>query len=276
MEHKESFTSSNRLRRMADLVPQLLFTADASGRLDFVNRRCCEYTGFPVGKLLEVTCRTLRQVVHSEDMLRAVAQIEVAIASGEKLELELRLRSVDAEFRWFLVRAIPSLDNAGNVFAWFGSATDIDDLKHTEDVVRTLENLNTAKESVEGLGMALLGPLADLEDVLESALMEHALSQDTIRHLLQARQKVLAMERQVAGSLNRQSFVTLRKISDFYKPEQPVEKSGLYTALHDCGLDPGHVPLTREQRFPSCENCMRLRYKLEVTAPLMGNDEHLR
>jgi PAS domain S-box-containing protein len=261
---------------MADYVPQLLFTADAAGRLDFVNRRCCEYSGFPIGRLIEVTGASLRQFIHVEDFSRAVSQVQISIATGERLEIELRLRKADGEFRWFLIRAVPSLDDLGNVCAWFGSATDIDDLKHTEDVVRSLETLNTAKEAVEDLGLELLDPLASLEELLESALIEPSLSQQVIRYLLQARHRVLNMEKRVSASLNRQSYVTMRKISDFYKPEQIVEKTALYMSQHDCGLPPEYVALDSGQRFPPCDNCMRLRYKVAVKAPQLGDERNPR
>ena len=47
----------------------------------------------------------------------------------------LRLRRFDGEYRWFLSRAVPLLDPAGNVLAWYGSDTDIHDRKLAEDAL---------------------------------------------------------------------------------------------------------------------------------------------
>jgi PAS domain S-box-containing protein len=46
------------------------------------------------------------------------------------------LRRKDGQYRWFLLRANPLRDEAGNIIRWYGSATDIDDRKRAEDVLR--------------------------------------------------------------------------------------------------------------------------------------------
>jgi len=54
-------------------------------------------------------------------------------------ELEARLRRQDGEYRWFLLRAEPLRDEAGNIVKWYGSATDIEDRKRTEVALRESE-----------------------------------------------------------------------------------------------------------------------------------------
>ena len=54
-------------------------------------------------------------------------------------ELEARLRRQDGEYRWFLFRAEPLRDEAGNIVKWYGSATDIEDRKRTEIALRESE-----------------------------------------------------------------------------------------------------------------------------------------
>lgn len=58
------------------------------------------------------------------------------LASGEPGELEARLRRHDGEYRWFLFRADPFRDQEGKVLKWYGTNTDIDDLKRAQIKLR--------------------------------------------------------------------------------------------------------------------------------------------
>ena len=53
--------------------------------------------------------------------------------------LEARLRRFDGEYRWFLFQAEPLRDEAGNIVKWYGSSTDIEDRKRTEEELRRSE-----------------------------------------------------------------------------------------------------------------------------------------
>jgi hypothetical protein len=52
--------------------------------------------------------------------------------SGEPGEFEARLRRHDGEYRWFLFRVHPFRDQFGNIVKWYGTNTDIDDLKRAQ------------------------------------------------------------------------------------------------------------------------------------------------
>ena len=56
------------------------------------------------------------------------------MASGQSGEIEARLRRFDGVYRWFLLRATPSLDN-GRVVKWYGTNTDIEERKKAEQAV---------------------------------------------------------------------------------------------------------------------------------------------
>jgi formate hydrogenlyase transcriptional activator len=78
------------------------------------------------------------------------------LASGEPGELEARLRRHDGEYRWFLFRVEPLHDELGSIVRWYGTNTDIEDLKRAQSL------LSTEKGTLE---MVALG--ASLSDVLE-------------------------------------------------------------------------------------------------------------
>jgi len=47
-------------------------------------------------------------------------------AAGKTYEYEMRLRRADGEYRWFLVRTVPMLDERGKILKWYGTSTDIE------------------------------------------------------------------------------------------------------------------------------------------------------
>jgi len=58
------------------------------------------------------------------------------VASGKPVEVEARLRRFDGEYRWFLCRAEPVRDELGKIVKLYGTHTDIEDRKGTEDKLR--------------------------------------------------------------------------------------------------------------------------------------------
>ncbi|NQU12388.1 PAS domain S-box protein [bacterium] len=78
----------------------------------------------------------LRRVVHPEDLAAVRNAWDQAVATQSNYRVELRLRSRDGQYRWFLSRAIPFKDAQGTVTRWVGTSTDIDDQKQAEAVLR--------------------------------------------------------------------------------------------------------------------------------------------
>lgn len=121
-----------RIQTLSDVSPQVVFTTDARGRLDWVNTYWESFTGL-----------TLRQsrglgwlaAVHPDDRGRAMAAGREALrdatggGAGE-FTVELRLRrAADESWRWFVYRAAPIRDGAGRVLSWAGVALDFHDLR---------------------------------------------------------------------------------------------------------------------------------------------------
>jgi two-component system, NarL family, sensor kinase len=138
--------SEGRFRVMADTVPSILFTTDPDGRCDYVNQRFCEYTG--------MTTEAARgfgwiAAVHPDDQPRV--QRNLTRPSGGDLRLnEIRLRARDGTYRWFLDRKRAMRDTGGSVVKWFGSSTDIDDLKRSDAAVqRTNQRLIAVLSSID-------------------------------------------------------------------------------------------------------------------------------
>ena len=124
--------SEERFRVMAETVPDMLFTNRADGASEFSNARAYSYTGLPPGTL---DGSGWTQTIHPDDRKRIERLWSTAIRSGTLYETELRVRGADGTYRWFVTRAHPIRDEQGKVMRWFGSATDVDDLKRAQEAL---------------------------------------------------------------------------------------------------------------------------------------------
>ena len=114
--------SESRFRRMADTVPNIVWTARPDGSLDYYNRRWHDYTGL---SLEETQGSRWEQVIHEADLPRMAAVYRTAIQGMTAYEDEFRLRGEDGEYRWHQSRGLPIKDKAGDVVQWVGTCTDI-------------------------------------------------------------------------------------------------------------------------------------------------------
>jgi two-component system CheB/CheR fusion protein len=146
--------SEERLRTVADHVPQLIWTNDAEGKANYFNRRFLNYTGLSYEQLCGPGWQA---VMHPDDAAASVDRWQRALSKGEVFEAEYRLRRRDGTYRWFIGRNVPLKDDRGRVTSWFGSATDIDDLKRAQsDRRETEERFRLLVEGAEDYAMFLL------------------------------------------------------------------------------------------------------------------------
>ena len=115
--------SARLYRLIAETIPHIVWTARADGSLDFFNRRCYEYTGLDASSLSGWAWRSL---VHPDDSERTLSSWARALQSGERFEIEYRLRRADGVYRWHQGAAVPLRDAGGRVARWFGTCTDIE------------------------------------------------------------------------------------------------------------------------------------------------------
>jgi PAS domain S-box-containing protein len=128
--------SEERYRFLAEAQPDQIWTALPNGELDYVNQRALDYFARPFADLVETGWT---KVVHPEDLGRMLDRWQIALATGDLYENELRLRRAsDGAYRWHLTRAIPMTDRSGAVVKWFGSNIDIHDRKRAEEAQRFL------------------------------------------------------------------------------------------------------------------------------------------
>ncbi len=83
------------------------------------------------------------------------------LVSGEPGEIEARLRRHDGVFRWFLIRVEPLRDETGKVIRWYGTSTDIQELKQTEEKLRDDERELRRITDAIPQAIVVLGPVGE-------------------------------------------------------------------------------------------------------------------
>ncbi len=135
--------SEEQLRIIADAMPQIVWTADSNGTIDFWNHRWFEYTGLTVPQSLHGGWRLL---IHPDDLFEYDQKWRQAINTAEPLETRFRLKRAlglsvrkimphgkattaasRRDYLWHLCRAVPVKNSQGEVLRWFGTWTEIDD-----------------------------------------------------------------------------------------------------------------------------------------------------
>jgi diguanylate cyclase (GGDEF)-like protein/PAS domain S-box-containing protein len=138
--------SERRFRQLADAMPQIVWTAEPDGDVDYASQAFTEYTGLDAA---ELASERLRTAIHPDDLAPSEAAWADAMRGGALYSIELRLRRADGVFRWHLARAVPVRDEQGNIVKWYGTATDIDDRKLIEhELSRLAARLTTTLESI--------------------------------------------------------------------------------------------------------------------------------
>jgi PAS domain S-box-containing protein len=140
--------SEDRLRLVIDTIPTLVWRSGPDGRPEFFNQPALDYTGLSLGSALEGWAR----IVHPDDLANLSGMWDEIRNCGARGETEGRLRRFDGKYRWFLFRVEPLRDEAGKIGEWYGSATDIDDRKRSENALRQNEAYLAQAQRVSGSG----------------------------------------------------------------------------------------------------------------------------
>ena len=126
--------AEQELRRTIDTIPALVASGTPDGTAAFFNARWIE-EGFSEQDLLS----DWSTLVHPEDLPGLTEKRQRSLAGGEPYEVEARLRRIDGEYRWFLIRHLSLRDASGQVVKRYQTATDIEDLKRAGAELRASE-----------------------------------------------------------------------------------------------------------------------------------------
>ena len=124
------------LRLAIDTIPTILWSTTPDGAVDFMNRAWRDFTGLSAE---EAARGRWLETIHPDESDWLQRERNAAIAAGRAYELDARLRRADGSYRWVLRRAVPLRNERGEIVKWYGTGTDIADLKRAEVALRESE-----------------------------------------------------------------------------------------------------------------------------------------
>ncbi len=252
--------SEARFRTLADNISQLAWMADATGSIFWYNRRWFDYTGTT---LEQMQGWGWQQLHHPDYVERVVNQFRSCIEAGEVWEDTFPIRGQDGKYRWFLSRAIPIVDPEGQILRWFGTNTDVTEIKHFQAV---LEQQNYELDSfVHIVSHDLKAPLraiANLSTWIEEDL-EGRLSEDTQEQMALLRSRVYRMQAMIDGLLN------YARVNQTELTTEPVETKKLILEVIDSIAPPSTFRIDIPSDLPVLYTNRLLLS--QVLANLIGN-----
>ena len=157
-------TSTLELAEILDAIAETIVVLSPDGVTLYANRAVLEYTGLTMPDLLAADFPSL--LFHPEDVARLKDTRRERLSHGVPFEIEWRARRHDGQYRWFLVRYRPLVDDQSRVLRWYATAMDIDDRKRTEERTQS-ENL-ALREDIDRASMfeEIVGSSESLRAVL--------------------------------------------------------------------------------------------------------------
>jgi PAS domain S-box-containing protein len=164
---KEMKASEEQYRFLAETVPQLFWASDNNGYIEYYNQNWKNYTGLQFDKSQKWSWVN---AVSDKDKEQCIAELNSSVQSGEMFEIECRLRKYDGNYEWHLARALP-LKEDGGIKKWFGTFTDINESKLTEENLRIKnEELSKINHDLDNFiytaSHDLKAPISNIEGLL--------------------------------------------------------------------------------------------------------------
>jgi PAS domain S-box-containing protein len=122
---------------LANVLPQVVWTCDAEGRLEWVNDHWLELTG--LSREESLTGKNSMNAVHPDDREQVQQRFAQAVATSSPCEIEYRIRNREGAHRFHLCRVAPVRDASGTITRWVAAAVDIHDRREAEEALRASE-----------------------------------------------------------------------------------------------------------------------------------------
>jgi len=250
--------SERRYQILLEAIPQMVWSADTEGRVEYANRLWLEYTGLALQEAQsEAAHLGWDRLLHPQDRQRTWIAWKKARESGSAFEIEHRVRRAsDGSYRWHLVRAVPLQTSAGEISNWLGTCTDIEDQ-------RQAGNALLEQEKSKGIGRLAGGVAHDFNNLLVCILCGASCAMQSIPSAHPAQE----MLQQVLVAGERLAEVTRRMLAYAGKATFCVEPANVYQIVQDAC----------ESIRPSIPETIRLEIRRGPELPPAKTDpEHVR
>ncbi|HXD33322.1 MAG TPA: PAS domain-containing protein, partial [Pyrinomonadaceae bacterium] len=148
---EEALRSAERnLNQIINTIPTHIYVLNTEGSVQYVNQAVMDYTGLSLEDVKQEDYRD--RVIHPEDFKRVRAGRAASLKRGAPFITEQRVLGNDGQYRWFLVRYKPLLDEQGRIVRWYVAAFDIEDRKRAQEDVRRSEAFLAEAQRLTSVG----------------------------------------------------------------------------------------------------------------------------
>ncbi|HVW09705.1 MAG TPA: PAS domain S-box protein [Bryobacteraceae bacterium] len=270
--------SEARLRFMAESMPQMIFTAQPDGEMNYFNRQWLEFAGMTYDDLQGWRWTG---ILHPEDESETLRLWRHSIGSGEPFQFTHRLRRTDGSYRWHLSRAHAMRGADNGIMMWIGSSTEIHEQKNTE------EELRRANKDLEQFAYAASH---DLQEPLRGIRIYSELLENRYKDRLDAR-GLQFLEFLNSGASRMEMLVrdllAYTQIARFADSDEPMDAGkalqialdNLSEAIRESGaavtsstLPPVLIPLSHLQQLFQNLIGNAIKYRRENVPPMIHVD----
>jgi PAS domain S-box-containing protein len=180
---------------LADSVPQIEWYSGPDGYMLYFNRRWFEYTGLSPTDTLGWGWQ---EAIHANDRADVLNQWSRDSAEDSR-DVQYRLRRADGAYRWHIGRSSPQRNDHGEILRWFGTCTDIEDERRSEQMLRY-------SEKQQSIGQLAGGVAHDFNNLLAGIMMGSSLAMESLpkEHPARSTLEVVVRSSQQAARLTRQ------------------------------------------------------------------------
>lgn len=209
-------TTAERFRLLSENVAVHVWTATREGQLDYANQECVDYFG--VAAAGDLLGDRWTKFVHPEDLPNLLQRWKESLETGQPYDVEFRLRRVDDSDRWFLTRAEAMRDDHGEITRWFGTNTDIHELRTARTAA---ENASRAKDDfLAALSHELRTPLTPVL-IAATSLAEDDRLPSEVREQLRMMERNIGLEARLIDDLLDLTKITHGKLKLLTQPCDP-------------------------------------------------------
>ena len=150
--HQKIKKSEKEFRELIDFMPHKISLTDADGKSVFYNQSWLDYTGLTLDEFVQ---KPWSEILHPDEQEKVENRVRQCLLAGENIDLEIRIRDKNNDYKWHLYRAIPIKDENGIISSWISSSTEIQKLKaeeqRKEDFLKLVSHeLKTPVTSIKG------------------------------------------------------------------------------------------------------------------------------
>ncbi|MBC5774269.1 PAS domain-containing protein [Pontibacter sp. KCTC 32443] len=118
---------TNKFRYLTESSPQIVWSANPDGNIDFTSKQWYDYTNMTIEESLGYGWAP---AIHPDDLQMLLDNWTHSITTGDPFYVEVRVRNVLTDiYQWFIIKAQATRNNNGDIIKWYGVGLHIHDIK---------------------------------------------------------------------------------------------------------------------------------------------------